>query len=160
MAYKVPKIPSKRCPSSPAETPSASPASHWPSSSLIDSSPTPHTVRPPKKRVSLLPPSLRTSSVPSYSPTRNSKTHQQQSISVPRDAIEEEDAEGIEEDESMLERIMAVDMRDRGSIGCCYYIAANETLYLLEDIKSGGLETIDLREYMVKFSSRTQSDAK
>lgn len=60
----------------------------------------------------------------------------------------------------MLERIMAVDMRDRGSIGCCYYIAANETLYLLEDIKSGGLETIDLREYMVKFSSRTQSDAK
>ena len=155
MAYKVPRIPSKRGPSSPAETPSASPASHWPSSSLIDSSPTPHIVGPPKKRVSLIPPSLKTSSVPSYSPIRNAKTHQQQSISVPRDAIEEGDAEGIEEDDSMLERIMAVDMRDRGSIGCCYYTAANETLYLLEDIKSGGLETIDLREYILKFTPHT-----
>ena len=85
----------------------------------------------------------------SYSPTRNSRTHQQPSISAPRDATENEDVEEIEEDESMLERIMAIDMRDRGCIGCCYYVAANEALYLLEDIKSGGLETIDLREYMV-----------
>lgn len=84
----------------------------------------------------------------SYSPTRNPETHQQPSITVPRDAIEEDDdVEEVEDDETMFERIMAVDMRDRGSIGCCYYVAAKEALYLLEDVKSGGLETIDLREY-------------
>ena len=50
-----------------------------------------------------------------------------------------------EEDEFLMERVMAVDMRDRGSIGCCYYVAATEGLHLLEDVKSGGLDTIGLR---------------
>jgi DNA mismatch repair protein MSH5 len=43
----------------------------------------------------------------------------------------------------MNEIIMAVDLRDRGTIGCAYYVARNERLSLMEDIKMGGLDIID-----------------
>jgi DNA mismatch repair protein MSH5 len=43
----------------------------------------------------------------------------------------------------MNEIIMAVDLRDRGTIGCAYYVARNERLCLMEDIKMGGLDIID-----------------
>lgn len=46
---------------------------------------------------------------------------------------------------SLQEVIMAVDMRDRESIGCCYFVAREEKLYLMEDIKSGGLGIIEIR---------------
>lgn len=51
-----------------------------------------------------------------------------------------------EDEESIAEVVMAVDMRDKGAIGCCYYVAANEALYMMADISSAGLEVIDLRE--------------
>jgi len=57
------------------------------------------------------------------------------------------DADGNGEDDSNHEVVMAVDMRDRGTIGCCYYAAAKETLYLMADIKAAGLEVIDLRTW-------------
>ena len=57
----------------------------------------------------------------------------------------------VEEDASLQERVMAVDLRERGTIGCCYYVAATEGLYLLEDVKSGGLDTIDLRKYILRY---------
>ena len=57
---------------------------------------------------------------------------------------EAEASEG--EDEPISEIVMAVDMRDRGTVGCCYYVAATETLYMTADVKSAGLEIIDLRK--------------
>jgi DNA mismatch repair protein MSH5 len=42
----------------------------------------------------------------------------------------------------MNEVIMAVDMRS-GTIGCSYYIAREEKLCLMQDIKFGGLDIID-----------------
>ena len=48
-----------------------------------------------------------------------------------------------ENNDSLNEIIMAVDLRDRGTVGCCYYIAREEKLYLMEDIKSGGIEVVD-----------------
>ena len=39
---------------------------------------------------------------------------------------------------------MAVGMKERGSVGCAYYIAREEKLYLMEDIKYAGLEIIDM----------------
>lgn len=43
----------------------------------------------------------------------------------------------------MNEVILAVDMRERGTLGCAYYIAREEKLCLMEDIKMAGLDLID-----------------
>lgn len=51
-----------------------------------------------------------------------------------------------EENDSLNEVIMAVDLRDRGTVGCCYYIAREEKIYMMEDVKSGGIEVIDTRK--------------
>ena len=41
------------------------------------------------------------------------------------------------------EIVMAVEMKERGSIGCAYYIAREEKLCLMQDIKMAGLEIVD-----------------
>jgi len=41
---------------------------------------------------------------------------------------------------------MAVDMRERGTVGCSYYVAREEKLYFMEDVKFGSIETVDLCE--------------
>lgn len=51
-----------------------------------------------------------------------------------------------EDNDSLNEVVMAVDLRDRGIVGCCYYVAREEKLYMMEDVKSGGIEVIDIRE--------------
>lgn len=47
-----------------------------------------------------------------------------------------------EEADHLNEVIMAIDLRDRGTVGCCYYVAMEEKLYLMEDVKHGGLEVV------------------
>ncbi|RDL41993.1 p-loop containing nucleoside triphosphate hydrolase [Venustampulla echinocandica] len=58
--------------------------------------------------------------------------------------VEETDAEVQlrEESDSINEVIMAIDMK-AGNVGCAYYVARDETLYLMQDIKSGGLDIVD-----------------
>ncbi|KAF1995853.1 hypothetical protein P154DRAFT_609734 [Amniculicola lignicola CBS 123094] len=60
------------------------------------------------------------------------------------------DAQASNEDEDYLnEIIMAVDLRDRGTVGCCYYVARDETLYFMEDVQCGGVDIVDaLRTYI------------
>lgn len=48
-----------------------------------------------------------------------------------------------ENQDAVNETVMAIDMRDRGTVGCAYYVAREETLYLMEDIKMAGLGIID-----------------
>lgn len=48
-----------------------------------------------------------------------------------------------EETDAVNEVIMAVDMRDRGTIGCAYYLAREEKLCLIGEIKMAGLDIID-----------------
>ena len=43
--------------------------------------------------------------------------------------------------------IMALDVRDRGSVGCSYYASQEERLYMMEDIRFGGLEAVEARDY-------------
>ncbi|KAL8795248.1 MAG: hypothetical protein Q9195_002259, partial [Heterodermia aff. obscurata] len=148
MAFKVPRLPSKRRLSSSTDTPSVSPSNHGPSSSLSYSSPTSRAVAHPYKRVGFVPQSLEASPRASLSPTRDPDAFQQASTPILARSIHEQDSDEVEEDESLAERIMAVDMRNRGDIGCCYYVAQHEALYLLEDIRSAGLETIDLRGHL------------
>lgn len=41
------------------------------------------------------------------------------------------------------EIVMAVDMNARGTVGCSYYVAAEEKLYFMEDVTFGGIEVVD-----------------
>ncbi|KAK5110382.1 hypothetical protein LTR62_006090 [Meristemomyces frigidus] len=41
------------------------------------------------------------------------------------------------------EVIMAVQLTERGTVGCAYYVACQETLYFLEDVRIGGPDVID-----------------
>jgi DNA mismatch repair protein MSH5 len=66
------------------------------------------------------------------------KTHQSQSL----DDSEEDDFENEEED-LRNEVIMAIDVKEKGTIGCCYYEARDEKLCLMEDVKHGGLDFIE-----------------
>lgn len=47
------------------------------------------------------------------------------------------------DDDSLNEVIMAINMRDRGTVGCAYYVAAEEKLYFMEDIHLGGPEIVE-----------------
>jgi DNA mismatch repair protein MSH5 len=56
----------------------------------------------------------------------------------------------IERDEdldALNEVIMAVDMRNNGNVGCAYYVAREEVLYLMPDAPLGGKEMVDMREF-------------
>ena len=49
-----------------------------------------------------------------------------------------------EESDSLEHIVMAIDLRDRESVGCAYYVAREEKLYCMEDIKYGGLEIMNM----------------
>lgn len=46
-------------------------------------------------------------------------------------------------DDDLDHVIAAIDMKDYGTVGCSYYSTEEETMYLLEDSRSGGMETIE-----------------
>ena len=48
--------------------------------------------------------------------------------------------------DALNEVIMAVDVRDRGTVGCSYYVARDEKLYFMEDVKLGGVDVVDACE--------------
>ncbi|KAI0966931.1 putative MSH5 protein [Xylaria arbuscula] len=52
-----------------------------------------------------------------------------------------------ESNDAINEVIMAIDMRDRGprgsTIGCAYYVALEEALYLLEDVAMAGVDLVE-----------------
>lgn len=51
----------------------------------------------------------------------------------------------ISTDDDLDQVIVGIDVKDSGTVGCAYYSAEEEKLYLLGDIRSGGNETIDSR---------------
>ena len=87
-----------------------------------------------RTRVSLRPPSSQSSV---NSSLRGGNAIQAENIESDGETQRREDAD------AMNEIIMAVDLRDRGTIGCAYYVAREEKLCLMEDIKMGGLDIID-----------------
>ncbi|KAE8444261.1 hypothetical protein EG329_000761 [Mollisiaceae sp. DMI_Dod_QoI] len=71
-----------------------------------------------------------------------SSSHREENVQA--EIIETEDEiQAREDSDAMNEVILAVDMRDRGTIGCAYYVAREEKLCLMEDIKMAGLDIID-----------------
>lgn len=65
--------------------------------------------------------------------------------SYPRDNLDDGAS-----DEALDEIVMAVDMKPRGTVGCAYYIAAQEKLYLMEDMELGGPDVIEARECLMR----------
>ncbi|KXS95611.1 hypothetical protein AC578_10391 [Pseudocercospora eumusae] len=49
----------------------------------------------------------------------------------------------IFDDESLNDVAMAVNVTDRGTVGCAYYNARAETLYFMEDVPLGGADIVD-----------------
>ena len=45
--------------------------------------------------------------------------------------------------DALNEIFMAIEMKERGSIGCAHYIAREEKLFLMEDIRMAGLDIVD-----------------
>ncbi|KAL8832534.1 MAG: hypothetical protein Q9191_000216 [Dirinaria sp. TL-2023a] len=62
------------------------------------------------------------------------------------------EVEGQEQVENELvdQIVMAVDMRDKETMGCCYYLAARETIFLMADIKSAGLDIVELLKLRIE----------
>ncbi len=88
---------------------------------------------PPQQRLSLKAPS---------SSVAASSSHREENVQA--EIIETEDEiQAREDSDAMNEVILAIDMRDRGTIGCAYYVAREEKLCLMEDIKMAGLDIID-----------------
>lgn len=42
---------------------------------------------------------------------------------------------------------MAVDLQQKDTVGCCYYVARTEKMYFMEDVKLGGLAVVEAREF-------------
>ncbi|KAJ5752620.1 DNA mismatch repair protein MutS core [Penicillium odoratum] len=55
----------------------------------------------------------------------------------------EVDCSGSSIDDDLDHVIVAIDIKDYGTVGCAYYSAEEEKMYLLGDSRSGGMETID-----------------
>jgi len=94
------------------------------------------TFPPPKqKRASLHPP---TSHITSNSPSVAGLDERVEESEAEEDIQRREDAD------SLNEVIMAVNMKERGTLGCAYYVAREEKLCLMEDIKMAGLDIVEL----------------
>lgn len=50
------------------------------------------------------------------------------------------------DDDTLNEIIMAVDLGTKGSVGCSYYVARDEAMYFMEDVKLGDIDIVDACE--------------
>lgn len=66
-----------------------------------------------------------------------------QAIAPTADQLDAEVRAEEAEDESLDHVIMAIDNRDRDTIGCAYYIARQQILMCMEDVTGGGKEVLD-----------------
>ncbi|KAF6234396.1 hypothetical protein HO173_007429 [Letharia columbiana] len=132
-------------------TPTVSQSNDARASSFVQSSPlrhyqrTKHPQQRPTKRVGLhLPGNNPGSSAPSFYVRPGYRHSSLSSVAASAvDVARENEIEGEqEEDSDPDEVIMCVDMRERGTVGCCYYESSTGSLHLVEDIQCGGLEMI------------------
>ncbi|KAL1996734.1 hypothetical protein VTN49DRAFT_7599 [Thermomyces lanuginosus] len=54
------------------------------------------------------------------------------------------------EDDDLEQVVMAIDIKESGTVGCSYYVAAEETLYILADVQHGGLEILETLKLEIK----------
>ena len=39
--------------------------------------------------------------------------------------------------------VVALDIKERGTVGCAYYVAREERLFCMEDVVNGGINVVD-----------------
>lgn len=66
---------------------------------------------------------------------------------LPRASSYEQHQLESELDDTLNEVVMAIDLQQKDTVGCCYYVARDEKLYFTEDVKLGGLAVIDARAH-------------
>ena len=57
--------------------------------------------------------------------------------------------ESDEEDENLDLIVMAVDVKDRGTVGCAYYVAREERLFCLDEVQRGGDMLVQTRSVLL-----------
>lgn len=57
-----------------------------------------------------------------------------------------------DDEDALDEVVMAVDWKGKGPIGCCYYVAREETLYFMGEVQLGGTEIIDQRAQLMEIA--------
>lgn len=72
----------------------------------------------------------------SHRPARRGSFLEDESTHVPSQ-------NGREDDDTLNEVIMAVDLLPRGVVGCSYYVARDEKMFFMEDIPFGNVDIID-----------------
>lgn len=85
-----------------------------------------------------------------YSPNRPSRTPFPDSQRLQTDSYARASDRGHPEqvheqdvDDDLEQVVMAIDIKERGTVGCCYYVAQEERLYILGDVQLGGKEVIE-----------------
>lgn len=63
----------------------------------------------------------------------------------------EAEASRISSEDDIGHVIVAIDMKDHGTVGCAYYSAEQERMYFLGDSRSGEFETIEACVFDVCF---------
>jgi DNA mismatch repair protein MSH5 len=71
-----------------------------------------------------------------------SRRHTPQDTSPPQ-AQTDHVAGNDEINEDLEQVVMAIDRQQKGTVGCAYYVAREETLYCLQDMTNGSLEAIE-----------------
>lgn len=54
--------------------------------------------------------------------------------------------EAYDIDESLDIVVVALDIKERGTVGCAYYVAREERLFCMEDIFNGGMDVVEACE--------------
>lgn len=55
--------------------------------------------------------------------------------------------------DALEEVIMGINVTDRGTVGCAYYVAREETLYFMEDAKLGGGDIVENRKTVTAYAA-------
>ena len=50
-------------------------------------------------------------------------------------------------DGTLNETVMAVDLTPCGTVGCCYYVARDEKMYFMEDTQCGNVDVVESCTY-------------
>lgn len=69
--------------------------------------------------------------------------HGRAQSSLPAESHAEADDSQTFTEDDIGHVIAAIDMKDYGTVGCAYFSAEKQRIYLLEDSRSGGRETIE-----------------
>lgn len=101
-------------------------------------------------------PSSRASTTSLHPPVPSSSRQVRTPFNTETQPDQEESQRARSNDDDSGHIIAAIDMKDYGTVGCSYYSAGEERMYLLGDTRSGGMETVEACALLVASRSLGQ----